>query len=136
MQTHVRTLGLTACLVLAFVTQASAVNRTINGSQNNLAPGRVLQGAANTDIIRFGYPGDYPDGYGDQIYGTTSTPARPNARTISNTLSAQVGSVPNNRNLSDWVVQWGQFLTHDMDLTTTSAANNTLFRGGTGNFSI
>lgn len=42
----------------------------------------------------------------------------------------------NNRNLSDWVVQWGQFITHDMDLTGTSEANNTLFSGGTGNFSI
>ena len=136
MRTYVRNPGLISCLVLAFVTQASAVNRTINGSQNNLAPGRVLQSAANTNIIRFGYPADYPDGYGDQIHGTTSTPARPNARTISNTISAQSGSVLNNRNLSDWVVQWGQFLTHDMDLTTNSAANNALFSGGTGNFSI
>jgi len=34
---------------------------------------------------------------------------------------AQAASVINNRNLSDWVVQWGQFLTHDMSLIPTSA---------------
>src|SRR5215212_8533946 len=124
-----------AC-VIGVVAPVLAATRTIDGTSNNLTPGRITQGAANTDILRFGYAGDYPDGYGDQIYGTASTPVRPNARTISNTLSAQNGSVPNNRNLSDWVVQWGQFLTHDMDLTTTSSANNALFSGGVGNFSI
>jgi hypothetical protein len=131
-------LGFRTAISLAFcglaAVPALAVNRTIDGTGNNIQ--RPNQGAANTNIIRFGYPGDYPDGYGDQIYSTTTTPARPNARTVSNTLSTQTTSVSNNRNLSDWVVQWGQFLTHDMDLTTTSAANNTLFTGGTGNFNI
>ena len=33
-------------------------------------------------------------------------------------------------------MQWGQFLTHDMDLTGNGAANNALFSGGMGDFSI
>jgi len=113
--------------------QTRAVNRTITGVQNNLAPGRVTWGAAETDVIRFGYAADYPDGYGDEIYGT---PAWPNARDVSNSLCAQSSPVYNNRLLSDWIVQWGQFLTHDMDHTGSDAANDALFAGGTGDFSI
>src|SRR5690349_13277404 len=116
-----------AAVVTLACAQAPAVNRTIDGTQNNI--GRPNQGAANTDIMRIGYPGDYPDGFGDQVYSNITVPARPNARTVSNLLSAQTTSVPNNRHLSDWVVQWGQFLTHDMDLTTTAASNNVLSSG-------
>src|SRR5262245_17882741 len=124
-KSHV-TLAIFAC---GFATTPLAATRTITGTQNSIA--RPNHGTANTDIIRLGYHADYPDNYGDVIHSTTTTPARPNARSVSNSLSTQVGSVLNNRNLSDWVVQWGQFLTHDMDLTTTSAASNNLFSGGT-----
>jgi peroxidase len=120
-------------LVAALVRQAEAVNRTITGLNNNLMPGRASWGAAETDVIRFGYPADYPDGFGDQIYGS---PTRPNARDVSNALSAQSSPVYNNRQLSDWIVQWGQFLTHDMDHTGTDAANNVLSTGTTGDFNI
>jgi hypothetical protein len=113
--------------------RATAVNRTITGLNNNLAPGRTTWGAAETDVIRFGYAADYPDGFGDEIYGS---PAWPNARDVSNALCAQSTPVYNNRLLSDWIVQWGQFLTHDMDLTGSDAANDALFAGGTGDFSI
>jgi peroxidase len=122
-------------VVLAGVTagQAGAVDRTITGVNNNLAPARVTWGAAETDVIRFGYAADYPDGYGDEIYGS---PAWPNARDVSNSLCAQSSPVYNNRLLSDWIVQWGQFLTHDMDHTGSDAANDALFAGGTGDFNI
>ena len=130
------TLGALAMLATATGPAAWAVNRTIDGTQNNLLVGRTTWGAANTDVIRFGYAADYPDGYGDLIYSTTTVPPRPNARTVSNTLFAQSTSVLNNRNLSDWVVQWGQFLTHDMDLTSNGAAFDVKFSGGTGDYSI
>jgi hypothetical protein len=120
-------------LVGAAAAQAGAVNRTITGLNNNLVPGRTTWGAAETDVIRFGYAADYPDGFGDEIY---ATPERPNARDVSNSLCAQSSPVYNSRLLSDWIVQWGQFLTHDMDHTGSDAANNDLFAGGTGDFSI
>jgi hypothetical protein len=58
-----------------------------------------------------------PAAYAD----STSTPAganRPSARLISNTLSDQTEDVRNSRNMSDWVYAWGQFVDHDIDLTT------------------
>ncbi len=110
--------------------------RTIDGFRNNPVLGQRFWGAANTPLVRTGYPADYPDGFGDLIYGETSSPAWPNPRDVSNAISAQTALVYNDRNLSDWVVQWGQFLTHDMDLTGTDAANDVLVTGGTGDFSI
>ena len=57
------------------------------------------------------------------ISGSSHTaPARPNPRTISNTLHAQAGSVPNDRRLTDWAFQWGQWITHDLDLTSVGLA--------------
>ena len=49
---------------------------------------------------------------------------------------AQSSSILNDRGLSDWVVHWGQFLTHDMTLIDTGAAYNVLSTGATGDFSI
>lgn len=128
----VRALG-AVVLMSAAVGHAWAENRTISGTGNNLGPARTTWGAANTDVIRFGYPADYPDGFGDQI---DTSPAWPNPRDVSNSLCAQTTPVYNNRRLSDWIVQWGQFLTHDMDLTETGSANNVLSTGATGSFSI
>jgi peroxidase len=104
--------------------------RSIDGIGNNEANGREDWGAAETQLIRNGYPGGYPDGYGDVIR------TAPNPRDVSNAVHAQSASVLNDRNLSDWVVQWGQFITHDMDLTSNSTAFDELFSGGTGDFSI
>lgn len=124
---------LAVVVVTAVGGEAAAVNRSITGVGNNTSPGRFTWGAAETDVIRFGYPADYPDGFGDAI---DSPPAAPNARDVSNLLCAQSSPVYNNRLLSDWIVQWGQFLTHDMDHTGTGAANNSLSTGATGDFSI
>ena len=83
-------------------------------------------------MIRFGYPAVYPDGHGDDI----DNDAQPNARDVSNSLNDQTASVTNDRLLTDWIVQWGQFVTHDMVLTLNDAANNQLSDGSTGDFSI
>ena len=104
--------------------------RTIDGTGNNLLD--TSQGAAGTNLIRFGYPAVYPDGHGDEI----ASDVQPNARDVSNSINAQVESVLNDRQLTDWVVQWGQFITHDFALTENAAANNVLSDGSTGNFEI
>ena len=93
--------------------------RSIDGSNSGL---RADFGAAHTPLLRHltaKYPGD---GSGDEIIGP---PDRPNARTVSNAVAAQVGGVPNDRFLSDYLWAWGQFLDHDIDLTETDPANGT-----------
>ena len=104
--------------------------RTLNGSGNNLRD--TDRGAAKTDVIRFGYPAGYVDGVGDDIDPRVA----PNAREVSNKLMSQDQPIFNDRGLSDWIVQWGQFVTHDMALVNTGADNNVLSNGSVGNFSI
>jgi hypothetical protein len=71
-------------------------------------------GTAGSDLMRF-----VSAAYGDSL----STPAgatRPSARFISNTVVDQADvSLPNDRNLSDWTYGWGQFIDHDLDLTSS-----------------
>jgi hypothetical protein len=105
--------------------------RSITGAGNNLT--NVDQGAAETMQIRFGYGDRFVDDNGDVII---TPPTRPDARTISNELLAQSGSVLDGRHLTDWVFQWGQWITHDMDLTRNGAEFNTLSTGAVGNFNI
>lgn len=111
--------------------------RTIDGTDNNLD--NPTQGAADTTQIRFGYGDRFPDnpdgteGFGDFII---TEPQRTNPRTISNEIHAQNESVLSPRYLTDWVFQWGQFLTHDMDLTPNGAEFNVRSDGTVGDFSI
>jgi len=107
---------------------ALAEDRTITGAGNHL--GQPNRGAAGTPFIRLGYLQDYPDGVGNVI---VSDAQRANARTVSNTIGAQAGSIPNNRNLSSYVWMWGQFLTHDLDLASTSNGSGV---NGTANIAI
>lgn len=117
-----------AAVTLSLITAAFAEDRTISGSGNNLgAPNR---GAANTAFIRLGYPEDYPDGIGNSIITDAQ---RVNARTISNTLGPQTGNVLNNRNLSSYIWMWGQFITHDIDLASTSNGSGT---NGSANIAV
>ena len=51
-------------------------------------------------------------------------------------LMAQSTSVLNDRLLTDWVFQWGQWITHDMDLTRNGPEFNVLSTGEVGDFSI
>ncbi len=62
-------------------------------------------------MIRVAFP-DYVDGIGEPPGAN-----RPNARVISNTISAQEAPVTNDRGLSDFIWQWGQFIDHDITLT-------------------
>ena len=105
--------------------------RTIDGSDNNLV--LPAQGAAETRQIRFGYGAQFPDGYGDLIL---TAPQRANPRTISNAIHAQAGAVPNNRGLTDWVFQWGQWITHDLDLTRNGPQYDARYSGGVGDYRI
>ena len=101
--------------------------RTIDGTSNNVA--LPTQGAAETEQIRFGYGDQFPDGIGDAII---TAPQRANPRTISNAIHAQSGSVPSDRHLTDWAFQWGQWITHDMDLTRNGPQFNVLSTGAVG----
>jgi peroxidase len=104
---------LASCTILhAGVLQAE--NRSINGLGNNLA--FPTHGAANEPFIRFGYGAQFFGGNSD----LPSESQRANARTISNAVSAQSASRPSARHLSNYIWAWGQFLTHDTDLSTTS----------------
>jgi hypothetical protein len=105
--------------------------RTINGTGNN--EGLPNQGAAETRQIRFGYGDDFPDDFGDVI---VTEPERANPRTISNTIHAQEASAPSERHLTDWAFQWGQWITHDMDLTRNGETWDELSTGDVGDFSI
>ena len=89
-------------------------NRSIDGTGNNIA--QPTQGAANTPFIRFNYTPQYAAFPGTMFI----EPARPNARDVSNAIFAQSASRPSARNLSNYIWAWGQFLTHDTDLSTTS----------------
>jgi hypothetical protein len=87
----------------------SALNRTIDGTANN--PVHPDWGSANTDLMRIASPA-----YSDGISAMAWT-SRPSPREISNAVAAQTGDILNDRHMSDWVWQWGQFLDHDLDLT-------------------
>jgi hypothetical protein len=109
--------------------------RTITGVNNNLTvlnprTGLFDQGAAETRQIRFGYGVEFTDAdttdIGNVLVGPNTVPARPNARTVSNAIHAQSGSVISDAHLTDWAFQWGQWITHDMDLTRNDAAFNVL----------
>jgi Animal haem peroxidase len=97
-------------LIGAHVTQFNPA--PIDGVGNN--HDHRFWAAAGSDLMRF-----VSAAYGDSL----STPAgatRPSARFISNTVVDQGdASLPNDRNLSDWIYGWGQFIDHDLDLTTS-----------------
>jgi hypothetical protein len=84
---------------------------TLDGALNNLK--HTTWGIAGADLMRLA-PADYSDGV-SMPAGST----RPSARLISNTLSDHTTTLSNSRNLSDWVYGWGQFIDHDLDLTTS-----------------
>lgn len=83
--------------------------RRIDGAGNSLdAP---TMNATDTQLRRYLEP-DYADGV-----WMMAGEARPGSREVSNAISAQSDSIPNNLGASDFLWQWGQFLDHDIDLT-------------------
>ena len=83
--------------------------RSLAGLGNNLS--KPLMGMAQTEFRRL-VDSDYTDG--------VEMPAgmdRPSAREVSNMMSAQNEPMPNDRGMSDFAWQWGQFIDHDIDLT-------------------
>ncbi|MGB0384991.1 MAG: peroxidase family protein [Ardenticatenaceae bacterium] len=82
--------------------------RTFDGSGNNVA--NDTWGQAGTQLSRLANSA-YADGKSEPPAG------RPNAREISNAVSAQTDLVPNSLGASDLLWQWGQYLDHDLDLS-------------------
>ncbi|HKB35699.1 MAG TPA: peroxidase family protein [Gemmataceae bacterium] len=85
---------------------------SIDGTGNNLA--HPDWGSVGVDLLRMA-PAQYGDGI-SSLGGVN----RPSARLISDVLVSDPtdGGLPNNRFMSDMVYAWGQFIDHDMDLTT------------------
>jgi peroxidase len=85
---------------------------SVDGTDNNQTSS--TWGSANQPLLRTATIA-YADGL--------STPARPNdasPRAISNAMSAQSGSIPNDFGASNFLWQWGQFMDHDMDLASAA----------------
>jgi len=87
---------------------------SLDGSGNN--PFHFNWGAAITDLLRLS-----PTAYADGV-ASPSGADRPGARLISNTVSVLSTPYSNNRSLSIWVYGWGQFIDHDLGLTTTGTS--------------
>ena len=84
--------------------------RSIDGTGNNVA--NPEWGAAGIHLLRVA-PVAYDDGISRPAGADRLSP-----RAISNGIVAQGSDVLfNDRNMSDWVWQWGQVLDHDLDLT-------------------
>ncbi|HRW55201.1 MAG TPA: peroxidase family protein [Phycisphaerae bacterium] len=83
--------------------------RSIDGVANNVA--NTTWGSVDQAMLRLGSIA-YADG--------ANEPAgvdRPSAREVSNAVIAQGASILNEKNASDFLWQWGQFVDHDIDET-------------------
>ena len=72
-------------------------------------------GATETEFARY-VDANYADGIEQPNDANL-----PSARVVSNAIVAQDGSTVNDRYLTDFVWQWGQFLDHDITLTPTTS---------------
>ena len=112
---HLRIL-LSICLITLVNLLYAQVNeqeyRTYDGSMNNFD--NPDWGSAGVNLLRVTTVG-YEDGI--------STPAgadRPNPRTVSNSIFAQESLINDPLSLSDFCWVWGQFIDHDIGITTES----------------
>ncbi len=88
-------------------TQVVAAARTLDGRDNN--PQAPARGQAGTPYLRLA-PAAYPDGRGAIVGG-------PPARYVSNRIFTDNGqNLFSERDLSQWVWIWGQFIDHDVGL--------------------
>ena len=96
----------------------SVVVESFDGSGNNLA--HSTWGATGTDLLRLA-PAQYADGI-----STPGGVGRPDARTISNAVAAEPATTPtNDRMMSAFIYAWGQFVDHDIDLTSGASPRQT-----------
>ncbi len=98
-------------LLAGLIAPAPAVP-SFDGKGNNLA--HPNWGSAGSDLLR-----QVKAAYSDGI----STPAganRPSARAISSAVATQTGESESEAGLSNFVYAWGQFIDHDMSLTTSA----------------
>ncbi len=99
-------------LLAAVIANAPVSVPSYNGTGNNTA--NPTWGSAGSDLLRQ-TPAAYSNG--------NSTPAgttRPSARVISNALADQQAPTESEFGLSNFVYAWGQFIDHDLDLTTSA----------------
>lgn len=82
---------------------------SIDGTGNNIDQPEL--GSTGVELLRLA-EADYADGLAEP-----AGEDRLSAREVSNAVAAQSGSVLNDRNLTDYIWIWGQFLDHDIDLT-------------------
>ena len=87
----------------------------LDGTGNNFI--QPLWGSSGSDLLRIS-PAAYADGIASPS-GTT----RPSARQISDVICGQTTTNRNDRNMSSYVYGWGQFIDHDLDLTTSGGTD-------------
>lgn len=92
----------------------STIFESIDGTGNNLL--HANWGSSGTDLIRIA-----PAAYGDGISSPAGS-SLPSARVISNVVVDHPdGDLKNARDMSNFVYAWGQFIDHDLDLTTSAS---------------
>ena len=82
---------------------------SFSGEGNNVA--NPAWGSVSSGFVRTA-----PSSYSDGVSAMSGTD-RPSARVVSNSISDQTESIINNRNLTDMVYVFGQFLDHDITRT-------------------
>lgn len=92
--------------------------RRHDGLCNNLQPGNSYWGSAGTRLLRVHGGAHY-----DTDHATPLAAGQPSPREISNKVAAQPKMLPNGMGVSDMLMQWGQFLDHDIDLTHTDSSD-------------
>lgn len=101
--------------------------RNVDGTGNNLTDTDL--GSAGTELLRTTYA-SYADGTGAPHEGA-------DPRDVSNAILDQDGLMPNTFGVSDLFTYFGQFIDHDIDLTTEGNAGETIsFSHENGDFAI
>jgi len=108
-------LSLTLTTLMIFTTMSIAQAlpddyRSIDGTGNNIS--NPSWGSAGIQLLRTA-PEDYDNGISTPAGATRNSP-----REISNIMATQEESILNSLEASDFIWQWGQFVDHDIDLTT------------------
>ena len=88
--------------------------RNFDGTCNNLVAGQGAWGSTETRLLRMGSAW-YDDDISQVRTGVVQP--LPSPREVSNAVVAQSVSIPNAKGVSSMLMQWGQFLDHDLDLS-------------------